>query len=193
MTTQASETRSAVVQDTPVSLWNLFTGFLVIGLLGFGGVAASGYYVIVEKRRWLTQKDFVELFGLCTVLPGGNIINASVMIGDRFQGPLGSVVGLTALLLMPLLILISLVMVYDTYSYLPYVRAATAGAASTAAGLIVGTAAKLMKGVDPTPPAFIFGVATFLVVGFLRLPLWVVVIMLAPAAILVLRWWDKRA
>ena len=77
-----------------VSLNQLFMGFLVIGLLGFGGLAMSAYHVIVEKRRWLDKKEFSELFAICSILPGGNIMNCTIMIGARYQGAMGSVVSM---------------------------------------------------------------------------------------------------
>ena len=140
-----------------ISLWNFFTGFLLIGLMGFGGIAVSANYIMVENRKWLTPKEFVEMFGICSMLPGGNFLNASVMLGDEHQGPLGSLVCLASLLLAPLLILLAIALVYDQFSHLPDVRAATAGAASAAAGLIFGTAGRLMKGVDRTISALVFG------------------------------------
>jgi chromate transporter len=165
------------------SLWELFTGFLLIGLMGFGGIAASAQYIIVEKRRWLTPKDFVEMFGICSVLPGGNFMNATVMIGDRFQGALGSVVGMTGLLLMPLLILLGIAVAYDHFSYLPEVRAATGGAASAAAGLIVGTSVRMGKGVTWGAWTVGVGLATFALVGLFRLPLWTIMVTMLPLSV----------
>lgn len=158
-----------------VGMLELFTGFLLIGMLGFGGIAASAHYVIVERNRWLTQREFVELFGVCSVLPGGNFLNATVMLGDRFQGPLGSVVGLSALLLAPLLILLGIAIGYDAYAHHPDVEAAVAGSAAAAAGLIVGTSARLIHGLEKSWPSLLFGVLTFVAIGLLRAPLpWVV-------------------
>jgi chromate transporter len=165
------------------SLWELFSGFLIIGLLGFGGIAVSAQYIIVEKRRWLTPKDFVEMFGICSVLPGGNFMNATVMIGDKFQGALGSVAGMVGLLLMPLLILLGIALVYDHYSYLPEVRAATGGAASAAAGLIIGTAVRMGNGVKWGAWTIAMGVLTFVLVGLLRLPLWSIMLTLVPLSV----------
>lgn len=176
-----------------VSLWNLASGFLLVGLLGFGGIAPSAHYIIVEKRKWKTPKEFVEMFGVCSILPGGNFLNACVMIGDEHQGPVGSVVCLASLLLAPLAILLGIAVFYDQFSYLPDVRAATAGAASAAAGLIFGTAARLAKGCDRTIASFAFGAATFVAVGLLRWPLWAVVLIICPVAIAVLLWQGRRA
>ena len=175
------------------ALWDLFTGFLLIGLMGFGGIASSAQYIIVEKRKWKTPKEFVELFGICSILPGGNFLNASVMIGDENHGPLGSIVCLASLLLAPLVILLGIALAYDQFSHLPDVRAATAGAASAAAGLIFGTAGRLAKGVEKTAAAAVFALATFLVVGVLRMPMWVVVLVICPVAVAFTIWRGSRA
>lgn len=177
--------------DTPapparrVSLGELFTGFLLIGLMGFGGIQASANYVIVERNKWMTTREFVELFGVCSILPGGNFLNVTVMFGDRHQGPLGSVVGLCALMLAPLLILLALATGYQTFSHLPDVEAAVAGAAAAAAGLIVGTSARLIRGLRRGWPSLVFGIATFVAIGLLRVPLPWVVGLIVPASVAV--------
>lgn len=168
--------------DKNLSLGDLFTGFLTIGLLGFGGIAQSALYVITERRKWLSAKDYVELLGVCTMLPGGNIVNATVIIGARNQGWLGSVTSVGALMLAPLAILLAIAVAYDHFSYIPEVRAATTAAGSAASGLIFATAVRLAKAADRTLAALIAGVATFIVVAVLSQPLWVVALVIAPAA-----------
>jgi chromate transporter len=177
----------------PLSLWNLSSGFLLIGMLGFGGIAQSAQYVMVERRRWLTPKEFVELFGICAILPGGNILNASVMLGDKNHGPIGSIVCLSSLLFAPLALLLMVALAYDTFSYLPDVRAATAGGASVAAGLIFGTAARLAKGVTPSVAAVAAGLGTFIMVGVFKLPIWAVIVTIAPLATLWSMYGGRRA
>lgn len=163
----------------------LLTGFLLIGLIGFGGIQASANYVMVERNKWLTPREFVELFGVCSILPGGNFLNATVMLGDRFQGPLGAIGGLSALMLAPMLILLALAYGYDSFSHLPDVQAAVAGAAAAAAGLIIGTSARLIAGLRRGWPSVVFGVATFAAVGLLRVPLVWVIGLIVPASIAV--------
>ncbi len=186
-------TATQSVSPRDVSLAELFKGFMIIGLLGFGGLAMSAYYIIVEKRRWLDKKEFSELFAICSILPGGNIMNATIMIGARYQGALGSVVAMSALLLMPLLILIALAMTYDHFSYLPDVRAAMAGAASAAAGLIVATATKLGLGVVWRVAPIVFAVTTFVAVSIFHAPLWMVVMTIGSLSILMASRAGKRS
>ncbi len=175
-----------------VSLSDLCTGFLMIGLLGFGGLGASAHYIIVERRRWLTPKEFVELFAICAILPGGNFMNATIMLGAKHHGVMGSVLAMSSLLFMPLLILIAVVVTYDHFSYLPDVRAAIGGAASAAAGLIVATATKLGRGVVWKAAPIFFAVATFVAISYFRAPLWLVVALMAPPSVLAALWQGRR-
>jgi chromate transporter len=64
----------------------LFAGFFVVGICGFGGVLPWARRMIVEQRRWLTPAEFTEMLGLCQFLPGGNIMNVTIVLGSRFRG-----------------------------------------------------------------------------------------------------------
>ena len=46
--------------------------------------------MMVEERKWLTPEQFNETYALCAFLPGGNILNFSVIFGSRFRGALGA-------------------------------------------------------------------------------------------------------
>ena len=54
--------------------------------MGFGGVLPWARRMLVEQRRWLTAEEFTEVLSLGQFLPGGNIVNMSVVIGQRFHG-----------------------------------------------------------------------------------------------------------
>ena len=176
-----------------IPLGELLFGFFLIGMLGFGGIAASSNYVIVERNKWMTQRQFVELFGICSILPGGNFLNASVMIGDRNHGALGAVGALASLLLMPLVILLGIAMGYDYFSYLPDVKAGIAGAASAAAGLMIGTGLRMAFSLDRNVAAAVFGVITFVAIGLLRIPLAAVILVIVPLSIVTALFMLKRS
>jgi chromate transporter len=44
---------------------------------------------IVDQHRWMTTKQFNEIFALCDFLLGPNIVNLSVVLGSRFGGIAG--------------------------------------------------------------------------------------------------------
>ena len=70
----------------PQSNWELFTAFTSLAMQGFGGVIAVAQHELCIRRRWLTAQEFLELLGSAQVLPGPNVCNLSLMVGDRFFG-----------------------------------------------------------------------------------------------------------
>lgn len=166
-----------------VSRLELFTGFLKVGLLGFGGVAAWARRVVVEERGWLSEEDYAAVLGFGQILPGANTINAAVIIGDRFQGPVGSLLSVLGLLAVPMLILVGAAALYDRFGALPDVRATLGGVAVGAAGLVIGTGAKMAWRMKPDLQALALGGAALLAVGLFRAPLVVTVLVLAPIGV----------
>ena len=164
-----------------ISRAELFLGFLKIGLLGFGGVGPWARHVIVEERRWLTDKEFAEVLGVGQMLPGPNTMNAAVIIGERFQGAPGVVSSLLCMMAMPLVIVTALAAVYDRFASIPEVRVGLIGAA--AAGLVLGTALKMIRNIKLAPMAFIVVALGFASIAVFGWPLVPVVIVLAPVAI----------
>ncbi|MDR3441342.1 chromate transporter [Telmatospirillum sp.] len=175
-----------------ISRAQLFLGFLKIGLLGFGGVAPVARHILVEDRKWLSEKDYAAILGIGQVLPGANVTNASIIIGERFHGPLGSLIALSGLMAMPLVILIGLAGLYDHFSGLVPVHVAIGGTAAAAAGLVIGTALKMAKRLKPSPIALAFGLAAFAGAGILRLPLIETLLVLAPLSIAAAAWEKRR-
>jgi chromate transporter len=172
------------VRPRTVNKRELFLGFLKIGLLGFGGIAPWARHIIVEERRWLTDKEFASILGIGQILPGPNTMNASVFIGDRFQGAGGVLACLLGQMAVPLVIVISLGVAYERYASVAEVRAALIGAAAGAAGLVTGTAFKMARNVKPRPLALAVGGAVFVAVGWLQWPLALVVAVAVPLSIL---------
>jgi chromate transporter len=166
-----------------VSKRELFAGFLKIGLLGFGGIAPWARHVIIEERRWLTEKEFAAILGIGQILPGPNTMNAAVMIGDRFQGIPGVLLCLLGQMAMPLVIVTSLAVVYERFAAVAEVKAALIGAAAGAAGLVMGTALKMARNITLTPLAWLTGALAFVAIGVLAWPLVPVVSVLVPLSI----------
>lgn len=74
------------------SAWEVFTTFLRLGLTSFGGpVAHLGYFrgEFVERRRWLDERSYADLVGLCQFLPGPASSQTGFAIGLLRGGYLG--------------------------------------------------------------------------------------------------------
>jgi len=138
---------AAQALERPQSLWHLFTAFSILALQGFGGVIAVAQRELYERRRWLTPQDFVELLGGAQVLPGPNVCNLSLMIGDRFFGWRGALVALMGMIAAPMALMLALAWLLGEASHVHQmqglIKGALSGIAAVAAGQIVGTVLKL--------------------------------------------------
>jgi chromate transporter len=161
----------------------LFLAYLKIGLLGFGGVAAWARYVIVEEKRWLTEREYAEYLGLGQILPGPNVGNAAVMIGRRFHGLAGALLATAGIYFAPLIILVMLCLFYDRYGQLPAVAPIMAGIAAGAAGMVIGTALKMVGKLKLHAEALAVLMLATVAAAWFRLPLPLIVLLLAPISI----------
>jgi chromate transporter len=189
----ASETDPAQSDEQAhVSRWNLFSGFLLVGMFGFGGIATALFHVVVERRRWLTAEEYASTLGLGQVLPGANLINLATIVGDRFQGVTGSLLALSGLMLMPIVCLVALASLYDRFAGLSDVHSAMLAAAAGAVGLTVGTSIKLGRTIMKSPVALVFAAASFVAIGLLHLPILATMLSLVPLAMVVGLWSERR-
>lgn len=184
--------RPDAAERPDVTRFDIFTGFFLVGMFGFGGIAAAMHHVIVERRRWLNDQEYASVLGLGQVLPGANLVNMATIVGDRFGGFAGAVMALSGLIFMPIVILIGLATVYDQFSTNPDVIAATKAAAAGAVGLMFGTAWKIGKTVVNTRLALFFAALSFISIGLLRLPLVGTLMVLGPISVAVSFWRGER-
>lgn len=188
---RASET-AATPALPPISRSMLFASFLRMGLLGFGGVLPLARQVLVVERRWLDDRAFAEVIGLCQVLPGPNVVNLSVVIGSRTHGPLGALIALSGLLFVPVGLMLAIAYFYASIAQEPLTRNAIAGASAAAAGLILGTGVRLLLQTRPPLRGLLTGAAAFVAVGVLHWPLlWVILVLIVVAV--AAEWRARRA
>ena len=179
----------------PASPTEIFLAFNRLALQGFGGVLPVAQRELVERRRWLTKQEFVQLLSIGQVLPGPNIFNMALIFGDRHFGWRGGAAALAGLLAAPLLIVLALTLLARQAAHLPQVAGALRGMGMGAAALILSTAVK----VSGTLRGNAMGLATCIVlagltaaaVGVLRWPMALVLAAIGPVAWGV-AWWTLR-
>ena len=178
----------------PMSPADLFFTFNRLALQGFGGVLAVAQRELVERKGWLSREEFVEMLALSQVLPGPNIVNLALMLGDRFFGVKGALSAVAGMLAVPLVIVLVLTAAYAEFSRLAVVSGALRGMGAVAAGLVIATAFRLMGTLRSNrlglPLAAAFSVVTFVLIALLRWPLVGVLAGLGSLAIAIawLRW-----
>jgi chromate transporter len=179
--TQPSPLEGEGLQRSNPSELDLFLGFLSASIRGFGGVFVMGRRMLIEERKWLTEGEFVELLGVCQFLPGANIVNLSVAVGQRFRGWKGSIAALAGILILPAAVSVVLAALFMKYASIPQVAHAMAAVAATAAGLVVGTALKMAEPIFKKDWVLALPVAagTLVLAAWLRWPLPAVLLLMA--------------
>ena len=172
----------AKASETP-TLLDMFLGWAWVGMMGFGGVTAWARRMVVEDRRWLDDREYAALLGICQVLPGPNTPNLCVVLGQRYAGFAGAFVSVAGLMVVPLLAVLAIGIAYDYLSAAQLVRIAVGGAASAAAGLVFAAGVKMARGARLDPVQAGVCAAVFVSVGVFRMPLLWAVLIFGPASI----------
>lgn len=183
----AQTNESAAGMAGPQSLSDLFWTFNRLSLQGFGGVLAVAQRELVERKQWMSREEFVEILSVSQVLPGPNVVNLSLMIGDRHFGLRGAFVALAGMLAIPLVIVLAITALYARFASLPMVSGALRGMGAVAAGLVIATALKLAttlrRGAMGVSLSAAFVLLTFVAIALLRWPLVWVLLGLGPIAV----------
>jgi len=170
-------------ETSNIGPFELFIAFSQLAMSGFGGVLPWAHRTLVERKGWLTQREFVETLALGQLLPGPNIGNMAVMIGYRFAGYTGAAAAFSGLVAGPFLLMIATGLAYQTYGALPLVQQALSGMSAVAAGLVLATGLKMTGSLGRQWRPWLFMALALAGVGALRWPLLAVVGALAPFAI----------
>ncbi len=174
------------MRERPQSLGDLFWSFTWLALQGFGGVLAVAQRELVDRKKWLTREEFVEDWAVAQILPGPNVVNLSLMLGDRYFGLRGALVAMAGMLAFPLLAVLLLAALFAGISDAAAAQGALRGMGAVAAGLIVATGLKLVpalkKSVMGVMMCTVLAVATFIAIALLRIPLFWVLLGLGAAA-----------
>lgn len=171
-------------------LIDLFVAFLQISLSGFGGAINWAHHALVEKRHWMSDEDFTETLSLCQFLPGPNIVNFAMCLGQRQHGLTGALAALAGVIAVPLVIFMVLAGLYTRFGQMGIVHGILSGISAAAAGFVITVAVRLSRPHRKRPLSALFGTAAFIAMGLLKFPLIYVLLALAPPSI-ALAWWAQ--
>lgn len=175
-------------QSCPIApvatLQELFLVCLKIGLTSFGGGLSGWFYrEFVLQRKWITDEEFASTFAISQMLPGANITNFVVSIGEQLRGFKGSLACILGLVIGPFFALIGISTVFDMLSDLTRLAAISTGVAFSAIGLLIMICLRGVRRALPRPEMVAIIAATGLAVGIMQWSLPLVVLALAPLSI----------
>jgi chromate transporter len=117
----------------------------LLGVTGFGGglaiLAQAGD--LFERKRWLTEREWVHTATVAQLVPGGAATNALAYAGLRFFGPLGALAGVLVYVTPAAAMMIAFGLGYSRVHEVPHLDALLAGFNAAVVGLVVAVTWRL--------------------------------------------------
>ena len=143
-------------------LFELFLSMLKIGLFTFGG----GYAMInlldnefVERKKWLTGEEFMNLVAIAESTPGPIAINCSTYIGYKRAGFLGALFATLGMCIPSFAIIYLISLFFNSFLEIKWVASAFRGIQVCVVFLILSAGLKMLKKIKKT----VFNVAVMLI------------------------------
>ena len=146
----------------------LFYTFFKLGLFTFGG----GYAmipqikeIVIEKKKWLTEEEMLEILAISESTPGPIAINSATFIGYRQNKVLGSLFATLGVVLPSLIIIFIISLFFDAFLANEYVRYAFVGIKACVAFLITKAGIEMLVKMKKKP----FNIIAFSIVFILTI------------------------
>lgn len=133
-------------------LWTLFKSMFMLSACTFGG----GFVIVslmkkkyVEELKWLDENEMLDITAITQSSPGPLPVNASVIIGYRMCGIIGSLVAVLGAILPPMIIISIISYFYNEFRTNTYIAIALqvmrAGVAAVIFDVVINLAKNVVK------------------------------------------------
>lgn len=163
----------------PPSIGELARQWLTIGLLSFGGPAAQMalmHRVLVEERRWLSERQYLNALGFCLLLPGPEAMQLATYSGWRLHGVRGGLLA-GGLFVLPGAIAVALLaIVYVTYGELAWVQSLFVGIQAAVVVIVVQALLRVSRKALVRRVHWLIAAVSFAGIFFIGLPFPLIVV-----------------
>lgn len=126
------------MQAQAVTVPLLFLACFKIGSLSFGG-GLSGWVhrEFVQQHKWIADDEFAANLAVAQMMPGVNVVNLVIALGELLRGPAGAVACLVGFLATPFFAVLALSVLMDRIADLQSVEWVMEGVAFAAIGMLI--------------------------------------------------------
>ncbi|MGD9963831.1 MAG: chromate transporter [Candidatus Izemoplasmatales bacterium] len=160
-------------------LLTLFLTFFKIGLFTFGG----GYAMIpfihqyaVEKYKWITDDEFLDIIAIAESTPGPIAINSATYIGYKVKGVKGSALATFGVALPSIIIIILIAAFFMQFKDNIYVEYAFKGIRIGVSVLVLNAAIRMYKKLDKNLLSYFLILLGFSMIFFEIIPVILVIV-----------------
>lgn len=129
-------------------LLDIFITFFVISPVTFGGGFAMIPVLeraVVVKKKWIDEKEIVDIFAVAQSIPGAVAVNSSIYLGYRLAGIAGALAAMLGIVLPTFFIILILTVTLASFRDNPYVQAALKGIRPVITALIAYAGYRMSK------------------------------------------------
>lgn len=151
---------------------SLISVFFKIGLFTFGGGYAMLPLIqreIVEKKKWLTDIEILEVLIISESTPGPVSVNTATYVGYKVGGIVGALLSTLFLVIPSFVIIFVISLFFEKFISIEWIKNAFIGIQAAVAVLIISAAEKLFKKMPKTAMACILFVITTVFMFALKL------------------------
>src|ERR671926_917907 len=163
----------------PVGFWEAFWFWVKLGFINFGGPAgqiAIMHRELVEKKRWVSEGQYLRTLNFCMLLPGPEAQQVATYIGWRLHGTLGGMVAGSFFVIPPLFVLWLLSYLAAAPSDVPAITGLLYGIQPVVIAIVVEAVLRIARRALKHYLLIGFSVAAFVSLFFLSVPFPLVVV-----------------
>src|SRR5215210_2569586 len=174
----------------PVGFWEAFRFWVKLGFINFGGPAgqiAIMHRELVEKKRWVSEGQYLRTLNFCMLLPGPEAQQVATYIGWRLHGTLGGILAGSFFVIPSIFVLLLLSYLAVAHSDVPAIRGLLYGVQPVVIAIVVEAVLRIGKRTINHRVLVGFAVLAFVALYFLSVPFPLVVLGAAVAGLLLSR------
>ena len=158
-------------KDNKVSAFTMFASFFYIGLVTIGGGLAMLPIMqeeFVDRRKFLTKSEIIDIFALAQSIPGVIAVNTSLLTGFKIAGVFGGIMAAIGVMTPSFVIILIIAPIFQKIQNLEYINKAFLGIKGAIAAMILLSAYDMGKSVLKNKFTALLFVLSFILVVFLN-------------------------
>jgi chromate transporter len=179
------------LENKSVGFREAFWFWVKLGFINFGGPAgqiAIMHRELVERKRWVTEGQFLRALNFCMVLPGPEAQQVATYIGWRLHGIPGGVVAGAFFVIPSIFVLLLLSWLAAAHSDVPAIGGLLYGVQPVVIAIVLSAVLRIGGRALSHGVLVAFAVAAFVAIYFLALPFPAMIAVAALGGVVLRRW-----
>ncbi len=147
--------------------------FTRIGLLSFGGPAAQialMHRIIVDEKKWLSEREYLDALGFCMLLPGPEAMQLATYTGWKLHGMRGGLMAGLLFVVPGAIVVLALSMIYAAFGNVPIVEALFLGVKAAVLVIVIEALLRVARRALSRPEHWIVAALSFIAIFFVGAP-----------------------